>query len=139
MNDVSTRYDLGYLTDAERLWIWRRRQLSRNGRTFGRAGPAMTQTEAAATIGVSYSSYRAIEAGLGARVLAAEVAAAAEPIEGLVPTQAELCAAARRRSGELLVDVYESLGVSRPWYLRLEREADPRVVAFWEERGFRFP
>ncbi len=130
------RYDLGHLTDGERLWLWRRRQLSRYQRTFGRAGPGMTQEEAGAAVGVDYKRYRVLEAD--GQVSPTEAALVAEPIQDLEPTIPELCALARRRSGELLVDVYEAMGLSRPWYLRLERTADPRVVAHWAERGFRF-
>ena len=133
------RFDLGSLTDAERLFLWRLRQVSQRGSTFGRAGAAMGQDEAAREVGLSHGAYRAIETGLGATVSAVEVARTAEPIEDLEPTVGEMCRVARRRSGELLVDVYEAVGYSRPYYLRLERAGDPRVVAHWEDRGFRFP
>ncbi len=133
------RFNLGSLTDAERIFLWRHRQLNLSGRTFGRAGPAISQDEAAREIGLSHGAYRAIETGRGIDVSAAEVAQTAEPIEDLMPSVAELCRVARRRSGELLVDVYEAVGYSRPYYLRLERAGDQRVVAHWEDRGFRFP
>lgn len=133
------RYDLSSLTDAERLFLWRHRQLNLSGRMFGRAGPAMGQDEAAREIGLSHGAYRAIETGRGIDVSPAEVARTAESIEDLEPTLGELCRIARRRSGELLVDVYDAVGYSRPYYLRLERAGDPRVVAHWEGRGFRFP
>lgn len=133
------RYDLGHLTIRELLWVWRRRQLATNGRLFGRSGSRMSQREAAEALGLSAQAYRLLERGDTGTLSAAEVATIAEPIDRLEPTTGELCQIARRRSEELLVDVYESVGLSRPYYLRLERAGEARAVAFWEERGFRFP
>lgn len=140
------RYDLGTLTDAETLWLWRHRQLAMNGRLMGRSGPvmpigrygaAMSQREAANALGISEKEYVTLEHGQANNV-SAVVVALAQPLEPLTPTIAELCQIARRRSGELLIDVYESVNLSRPTYLRAERLGDPRIVAFWEDRGFSF-
>jgi DNA-binding XRE family transcriptional regulator len=142
----SDRYDLGTLTDAEILWLWRHRQLATNGRLMGRSGPvmpmgrygaAMSQSEAAGALGISEEEYVKLEHGRTGNVSAA-VVALAQPLEPITPTIAELCQIARRRSGELLVDVYESANLSRPTYLRAERLGDPRIVSFWEDRGFSF-
>ena len=54
------RLDLWSLTHAEYLFLWRRRQLNLSGRTFGRAGPAISQDEAARDVGLPHGVYRAI-------------------------------------------------------------------------------
>lgn len=54
------------------------------------------------------------------------------------PSLREKCFLARRRSRMTLHQARAVLGVSPPGYHLLERRGDPRVVEFWESRGYRF-
>ena len=153
------RYDLGQLTAAERLFLWRHRQKATNGRLLGRNGSSMNQAEAAAHLGIGPKLYNKLENGgkvelrttfdcskptspgqIIVRLYAGEDAThlieALGPIE---PATGELCFLARRRSGQMLMTLERELGVSRPRYHELERTGDPAMVRFWEARGFRFP
>lgn len=133
------RFNLGRITAAECLWLWRHRQRATNGRLLGRSGSAMNQTEAAAALGISTSSYCALEIGASTSLSADDVRALTAALGPLRPNAGELCLLARRRSGVSLRDVVADVGVSRPWYLKLEREGDPSVIAFWEARSYDFP
>ena len=142
------RYDLGRLTAAERLFLWRHRQRATNGRLKGRNGSSMNQAEAAALLGISPKLYNNLENRLSLRLFSEEACPECgwskwsfllKRVEGVRPTRGELCFLARRRSGLLLMTLERELGVSRPRYHDLERAGDPAMVAFWEERGFRFP
>lgn len=133
------RFDLGRRTAAEDLWLWRHRQLTTTGRVLGKCGAAMGQVEAAAHLGLSISAYSTLEQGRQTLLSADEARALAEVLGPLSPDRGELCVLARRRSGENLAAVTEAAGVTRPTYLRAERDGEPRIVALWEERGFRFP
>ena len=135
--------DLNHLTLPEQLWLWRRRQPTATPRArAGRDSTWMSQAEAAAAIGVSVNSYVRFEAGQAwerevdrvTRCLSVKWDAGVPS-----PTLPELCALARRRSGLPLDIVEQLLGVSRPTYLLMERQGDPRVASFWAGRGYRFP
>lgn len=138
LNDP-TRFDLGYLTAAERLFIWRHRQMATNGRLLGRNGSMMNQAEAAARLGLGRRLYSRLENGQRTLLSAEDVKTLAEGLEPMKPSRAELCFLARRRSGQLLGDIEREVGVSRPWFHRMEREGDPTIIQYWEKRGFRFP
>ena len=131
-------HDLTELTPAENLWLWRHRQRATNGRLLGKAGSAMNQDEAARALGISTASYRALELGGSTSLSAVDVRALFAALGPLRPTVGELCITARRRSGMPLSAAVEMAGVSRPHYLKLEREGDPSVVELWESRGYRF-
>lgn len=131
--------DLSELTPAEALWLWRHRQRAADGRVLGRSGSAMSQDEAARALGITVKTYRTLELGGSASLSAVDVRAMSAALGPLRPTVGELCVIARRRSGMSLSAVVELSGVSRPWYLRLERNGDPSVVEMWESKGFKFP
>jgi DNA-binding XRE family transcriptional regulator len=99
----------------------------------------MSQEEAASRLGLSVSAYAALELGYATALRADEVMSLIGPLGPLNPTVGELCVLARRRSGENVHQVTEAIGYSRVSYFRFERDGDPRVVSFWEDRGFRFP
>jgi len=131
-------FDLRLLTAAERLWLWRHRQLAVNGRLLGRSGPAMSQAEAAEALGLSPTAYRNLE-------LSGSVALSAEDADRLgealgplkpPPSVAELVQLARRRSGLGLTEAVEAAGVSRMHFRTLEKAGDESLVDFWERRGF---
>jgi transcriptional regulator with XRE-family HTH domain len=134
-------YDLTNLTAAEELYLWRLRRRATNGRLLGRTGPAQTQAEMAAALGISQQSYSQLELGHAALLTAEQVRALLTQLRvgALRPTLAELCLIARRRSRMMIVDVEAAVGVSRPIFHRLERAADDRIVRFWWYRGFIFP
>lgn len=96
------------LTPAERLWLWRRAQ-------------GLTQTRAAARLGVGRGTVSAAERGLTAAPRVPVVAA----------TPALRLALHRRRSGLGLVGAAARLGVSGVTLLAMERRADPRLADFW--------
>jgi len=130
--------DLGALTAAERLFLWRHRQKTTSGRLLGQCGARMSQTEAAAALGIELAAYRNLELGHttamtldGAETLLAQLGP-------LRPTIGELCFIARRRSGVTLIELERELGVSRPTLHAMERAGDPRVVATWEAWGYIF-
>ena len=115
---------------------------------MNRHGRAMSQDEAADRIGIRRGIYNKLEAGLS--VLASfninteggsffAVSEALSFTGELVPTTGELCFLARRRSGKTLSAIELEIHLSRPTYLEAERTGDPRVVAYWRERGFQFP
>ncbi len=136
------RFDLGYLTPSETLWIWRRRQLSTNGRILGRSGAAMSQAEAAASLGVRTQDYRLMETGDDLTTFAeasSRVRALLTALGPLRATASELCRIARRREAMNLREASLATGWSHVYYLAAERVGDPALVRFWEDRGYRFP
>jgi transcriptional regulator with XRE-family HTH domain len=132
-------YDLGRLTASEELVLWRFRQRSTNGRLFGRVGAGMSQAEAAAALGISRATYTRLEDGGSPRLSAQAAKTLLTALGPLRPTTGELCFIARRRSGLYLSEVESRVGVSRPRYHELERAGEETIVAFWEDRGFKFP
>lgn len=142
------RFDLGQLTAAERLFLWRHRQPSPSGRLLGRDGRWMSQREAAAFLDVDYKLYGQLENGGQLRLagtideiptLRRELLDVVEGLTDLEPTIGELCFLARRRSGNLLMTIEREMKISRPQYHEMERAGHPWVVQYWEERGYRFP
>jgi len=131
------RYDLGRLSYAERLWLWRHRHPGAHA--TGKRKHALTQREAAARFGLRIAAYLQLENGERTRLNADEIARLQPALVELAPTTGELCFLARRRSGRTLNELEVALLVSRPTLLGLERAGDPRVVWFWREVGFRFP
>lgn len=138
LNDP-TRYDLTVLTAAEKLFVWRHRIKSTNGRLLGRNGPRFSQIEAAAQLGIKLITYRSLEDGLRTALSAEDVERLTVALEPLDPTAAELCLLARRRSGRVLGTIESELGVSRPRFHELERVGDAAIIRYWEERGYVFP
>lgn len=131
--------DLRNPSRAERIWLWRRRQLSPNGRRTGRAGRAMTENEAAALLDVPLSVYQGAEDSSEADVSA--VVSAIRATGGTLPgpTPSEACALARRRAGtEVMALCAAAGGISKPTLYKREREAHPELVRMWEQRGFTF-
>ncbi len=133
------RFDLGDLAPSERLWIWRRRQLSTNGRILGRSGSAMSQAEAAASLGVRLQDYRLLETGASLGDASPRVRALLTALGPLRATPSELCRVARRREGMNLPEASAATGCSHVYYLAAERVGDPILVQFWEDKGYRFP
>lgn len=138
--------DLSKLTQAELLWLWRRRQLSKHSKrkptrqsTVRRMGRMMTREEASEALGVSENAYARLEVGdaLLSSDEKSRVRGALAAMAGVVV--GELCAVARRRSGGGLRAAEEALGVSRPKMQEMERCGDPRLVRYWESKGFGFP
>ncbi len=132
------RYDLGVITAAEKLFIWRHRMKATNGRLLGRNGSAMSQVEAAAHLGIEYKRYNNLENGFRTGLSAEEVERLTAALEPLNLTVGELCFLARRRSGMPLTAIEKALGVSRPQFHELER-GSMDIVQFWEDQGFFFP
>jgi hypothetical protein len=130
--------DLTKLTSGERLWLWRTSRQGRRPKTgIGNESGRMTQLEAGVILGVDSSQYWSLE---HSDQLPDNVADAVFKELGEPPlTRAAQCRLARRRSPLTLTAVVVELGlVSRPTLYKLEAAADPRLVAFWEGRGFRF-
>lgn len=147
LNDPN-RFNLGLLSPGEKLFIWRHRQLAASGRTIGRNGAAMNQSEAAASLGLTTALYAKLEIGQKIKLsgdvedlldVAGELGQKLRPAVELKPTRGELCFLARRRSGTLLMTLERALGVSRPRYLELERAGNDAIVEYWSNRGYRFP
>ena len=133
------RHDLGTLTAAEKLFVWRHRRKSTSGRFLGRNGPAMSQAEAAEHLGIGPGRYNNLENGLRTGLSAGDAERLIGALGPLAPTVGELCFLARRRSGHLLMTLERELGMSRPRFHELERAGDPAMVRFWAARGYRFP
>lgn len=149
------RFDLGCLTPSEQLWVWRRRQLSTDGRILGRSGTGMSQAEAAASLGMRTQDYRALEVGETLPDDAApQIRALLTALGSLRAAPSELCRIARRREGMNLREASvaagwyaarnietatDAVGWSHVHYLATERVGDPALVRFWEDRGYRFP
>lgn len=132
--------DLKRLTTAERIWLWRRRQQSTNGRAKGRGGSRLSLGEAAAMLGLTSSIYAASEEGDNSAEMI--VVEAIETLGGALkfrPSTAELCALARRRSAEPVDDLCRALGgISRPTYFARELAGDTELVDLWRARGYNF-
>lgn len=97
------------LQPGEALWLYRKRR-------------KLSVTQAAMLFNVSRSTYLACEnnnAGLVGKTI--------------LPNTPELLRALRRRSGMHRDALASMLGVSHVTWLKWEREADPRIVAFWEK------
>lgn len=135
----SVDYDLRSLTAPERLVLWRYRQRATNGRLFGRSGSSMSQNEAAAALNIPPKVYGRLEQGLATALTANDITAMLAALGPLDPMMGELCFIARRRSGLTLPLLAEQLSISRPWVLSLEREADDRIIKYWEGAGYVFP
>lgn len=142
--------DVTKLTAAERLVLWRYRQHATNGRLLGRSGAALTQSEAAARLGISGGTYARLEEGASSSMSADEISGLLAALGPLLPSRGELCFIARRRSGAKLQEVLDSFNrapsesaegeaISRPWFHQLERAGDQRVITHWESQGFKFP
>lgn len=131
--------DLTKVSPAEKIWLWRRRHSSTNGRIKGRGGSRMSLNEAAALLSLDTESYSEAEAGKHPNTyvtLAAiqEVGGSFDPI-----TPSEACALARRRSGEDVDSLCRALGgISKPTFFARENEGHPEVVEMWEARGYSF-
>jgi DNA-binding XRE family transcriptional regulator len=134
--------DLTNLNTGERLLLWRRRYPTARATTLGRSGARMSRAEAAVELGLSVKRYAKIEDDSGwldAGLTGEEAARVRKKIADIVsPTIAEMCYLARRRSGLPLAKVEAALGTTRPTLHKMEREGNPRLVAFWEGRGFLF-
>jgi DNA-binding XRE family transcriptional regulator len=113
--------DLSDRTPAEDLWAWRRSR-------------GLTQVEAAARFGVCHQVLSWLENGL--RPVPAGITARTGCQS---PPEPLLAVLARRRYGRGLAGTAALAGVSKVTWLAWERATDPRVRAFWEGRGFRFP
>ncbi len=118
---VKINYNLAALSAAEQLWLARR------------YGQGVSQDIAAPRAKLSHNLY--VDMELGRRPLTGPLRALAARAGGLtLPQQLRL---ARRRSRRQLAPLAKAIWVSRVTYLAMERRADPRLIAFWRDRGFR--
>jgi hypothetical protein len=106
--------DLTALAPHEELWLWQLAQ-------------GFTNAEAAKAIKVSERHYWKLVNGL------------LNPDSYEVdPTPGQLCALARRRYGRGLAGTARLAKCSPPTLLKRERTGDPKIIAFWEKKGFTF-
>lgn len=114
--------DLGRRTPGEELWL-------------ARKATGLTSYEAASRAGVGRNAYREAELDRNPGPTPFKT--------GLLkvsrPSLALLLALARRRSGYGLAKIVRAAGRSKVTLLAWERAGDPRLVSFWEGRGFNFP
>lgn len=97
----------------------------------------MSQVEAAVHLGVPKGIYEEAERGEIPCVPIAEMLRDDLPT---VPTVAQACRLARRRSGLALASLaVGTRATTVPTVLRMEARGDPRLVTYWEDRGFVFP
>lgn len=127
-------YDLQQLAFSERFWLWRIRQEQTLPAEHGRRSDGTSQIEAAKILGISIFHYQTLERGEDTRY-AVELLPKIEH-EGPPLSDSECCLLARRRSNLKLADFADEIGMSHMWALRMEREADERLVKFWTEKGF---
>ena len=97
------------LTTGELLWIWRKRK-------------RFSVNAAAAYLNVAQGRYKRAEADL-------DYSVPHQPRP--TPTDAELLRILRRRCPLARDDLASRLGVSHVQWIKLERSADPSLVAFW--------
>lgn len=116
-------FDLTRPSEGERFWLWRRSK-------------GWNQARAGAALGIGRGLLSAFEAG---RVPENPRKSPQTPSKiRQRPSLPLLLALARRRSGYPLPKVARAVGVSRTTILAWERAGDPRLVGFWEARGFLF-
>ena len=108
-------YDLSIRTPGEDAW------LSRKDR-------GLTQAEEARRLRVSRTTLWGLETGLAPLRSDRRVR--------FDPSSSDLLLLARRRSGLGLHGVARAAGVSHPTVLDWERRGNPRLIRFWEGRGF---
>ncbi|MDE2021160.1 MAG: hypothetical protein KGJ13_12560, partial [Patescibacteria group bacterium] len=126
--------DLTCLTHGERLFLWRRAQRAPVGGTLGRDGAGLSRAEAAAAVGATLEDWDRCEIGAVPNRRLLKLLGDQPP-----PAVGELCRIARRRSGVPLAEIEATMGVARPTLHRMERVGYPRLIAYWQERGYRFP
>jgi hypothetical protein len=132
-------YNLGQLTQGEKLFLWRWR-LKDETRRNAWFGAGARKESAAAELGITPGTYDRLERGLPVALDLDQMARVTRVIEDVAtPNQRELCALARRRSCMPAREVARQFGGSAVLFNNLEREGSPRIVKFWEEMGFRFP
>lgn len=111
--------DLTVITAAERLWMCRQDK-------------GLTQAWLADYLGVCLTYYQEAERGQrkvpGMWLTRRVVRDWAPP--------ANRWRLARRRSGLVMRQVTRMIGITKVWYLALERSGDQRVAAFWVTQGF---
>ena len=99
----------------------------------------MSQNEAAALLGLTPTEYTKMETGKNDELTENHLASIYNGLEPL-PTTAELCEIARRRSGLSLATLQAEVGgISKPTFHKLERAAHPDIVDIWLRRGYIFP
>ena len=128
--------DLTQLTQGEKLVLWRRRQPSVSGATTGNGAGCLNQRDAAARLGVLQSVYWKAERDRAEQRIMLALLERTKPHRP--PTIGELCLIARRRSGMFLSTIEAALGISRPILMRMEAQADKRLMTFWRQHGFQF-
>lgn len=141
--DSIENLDLCNVTRAERIWLWRRSYMSESGRKTGRGGGRMSGNEAAALLGISPTVYCDVERGRRREsentVIVAIATREAAWDTSRRPSNNELCALARRRSAAQIEELCAALGgISKPYFLELERAGDAILMSMWEARGFTF-
>lgn len=111
--------DLTVLHPSELFWVWRRRW-------------NLSQDTAATLLGMPRTRYQQIERGSREERPPANV-------RTLIPNLTDRLVLARRRCGLGLHPTALAAKTSHVTLLKMEREGDPRLVAFWRRLGYRFP
>jgi len=113
--------NLRTLTNAEIIWIWRRRV-------------GLTQARAAARLGITAKALWKIEAGEVDCRLRSDIKR-----YGRCASRAERCAIARRRVQFLFghKQLARRFGISHVTLIAWERSGDPRLAQAWKAEGFR--
>jgi len=132
--------DLGLLSTAEELWLWRIRQPMRQiiERPFQRRHRhEMSRREAAKFLGISLERYTHLERGQRVQMAIDEMPALAflrmERPEMSLREQLWL---ARRRSGLLIREIAHQIGVSHQTVLSREDNATRSLIDYWASKGF---
>jgi hypothetical protein len=140
-SDDPAQHDLSVVHNDEKLVLWRHHQVSNRParRPYVNMPMFITQAEAADRLGIARRTYLRMEKRERLIMSVEEIGKTSALLETITPTPGDLCFLARRRSGTLVKELCFELGISRPCFYARERDADPSLVALWEERGFRFP
>jgi hypothetical protein len=129
--------DLSQLSLAEELWLWRVRQPAkpRPNSTYHRE--TMTRGEAAKALGMSLERYKNLEAGRRINIALDELPKLAflRAARSHISLQEQLFLA-RRRSGLYIREIAKQFGLSHTRMLAHEDMASPRLIDFWESKGF---
>lgn len=134
--------NLSRVTRAERVWLWRHRQLTTSGRVTGRGGKRLSANEAAALLGFSPELYLSVENGTSTAFEGAVIDAIillGQQVPSRKLSFGERCALARRRAKSNVEELCVALGgISKPTYYAREDAGAADLVALWRSRGYSF-
>jgi DNA-binding XRE family transcriptional regulator len=140
---LSDNFDLTDRDMSEKIWLWRHRQPSTWGISRGRRGGAMSQAEAAETLGLTTQQYIKLENGETTLLSAGDLAklrwwVSDTDNDHRTITDSELCFLARRRSGMPLREIAKEMRTSLQTLTKMEAEGDDALVLFWRRQGYKF-